>query len=329
MGHARFAVIAVLFAACGSDGGGGISVDDFQDQRLAAECERLVRCGLFTTEDACKGFVIDSFDLDVKGGVDAKRVKYDGAKAEDCLVALAAQSCDQTTKDLRVVPPACAAVITGTIADGAACNIEAECISGTCDQPLCARETCCAGTCAATIKDAPDGAACMTDDNCVEGTFCGDTDHTCHTLLAMLGDCEHDNECDYGLACVGATELQKGKCRALPPIGMPCPYMRCADVGAVCTNGTCVAVGLAPTPCTDGTQCSPFGRCAPNGQCAEMPVLGEACTTKCQLGSWCDNGMCVGLRADGDACNNDDECPEHFCAEGPIFDACAPPPVCD
>ncbi|HEY4059403.1 MAG TPA: Dickkopf N-terminal cysteine-rich domain-containing protein [Kofleriaceae bacterium] len=329
MGHARYAVIAVLFAACGGDDGGGIPVEDYQAQRLTAECERLVRCGLFTTQEACEGYVIDTFDIDVKGGIDAKRVKYDGGKAKDCIAAIAAQSCDQTSASVRDLPPACKAVTEGTVADGEACNIEAECISGTCDQPACSRQTCCAGTCAATIKDAPDGASCVTDDNCVDGAFCGDDDHTCHSLLAASADCQHDNECNYGLTCIGETDLQKGKCRALPAIGDACPYMLCADVGAVCTNGTCVAVGLAPAPCTDGTQCSPFGRCAPDGHCAEMPVLGEPCVDKCRLGSWCDSGTCAALRANADACNNDDECPDHFCGEGPIFDACGKPPICD
>ncbi|HEY4176946.1 MAG TPA: Dickkopf N-terminal cysteine-rich domain-containing protein [Kofleriaceae bacterium] len=330
MGHARFAVIAALFAhltACGG-GDGGIKATDFQAAELDAQCERLVRCGLFSNQDACKGTLVNTFDRDVLPGIDAKKVKFDGGKAQECIDALATTSCDVTTKEFREQPAACQAILTGTVADGQPCEIEAECISGTCDQPLCARESCCEGTCAATLVDAPAGAACMFDANCADALFCDKTDHTCHALVAAAGDCAGDNECKYGTACIGATDLQKGKCRALPAIGEACPYMLCADAGATCTNGTCVAFALAPAACPMGTECSPFSRCV-NGACVELPVLGEACEDRCQNGSWCNAGTCVGPRADGDACDNDDECPERFCAEGPVFDACAMPPVCD
>jgi hypothetical protein len=322
-------VLAVLVAltACGDDVA-GIDLDDYGDARRTAECERLVRCGLFSTQDACERLLLPALDDDARAAIDAKKIAYSPAAAKECLSAISAQSCDATSTDVRTPLPACSDVATGLVKDGLACAFDSECISGSCSEPSCGINECCAGACLPTIRAAAVDGACHRDLDCADG-FCG-SDTRCHPRVAAREMCMRDEECDFDLACVGATDLEPGRCRDLPLIGEPCPYLRCAEIGATCVDGACAPHGLAGTACTTAADCSPFSECAPSGTCAELAQLGEPCTTACARDAWCDaaEGRCVALMPNGSPCEADDQCESLYCEEGPVFDACTERVIC-
>lgn len=315
----RAAVVFVALTACG-DNITGLALDDYGDARRTAECERLTRCGLFSAEDACERSLLPALRRDMHAAIDAGKIAYDGVAAKSCLEAIAVQSCDATSADARITPPACARVFSGRVADGDTCAFDTECASGSCDAPDCRLEECCTGTCRPTIALAPLGAPCNRDADCVDG-FCG-ADQRCHARVAARETCSRDEECEFDLACIGATDLDLGRCRDMPLVGEACPYMRCAEIGVACMEGNCAPVGLIGTSCTTAADCSPYGECAPSGQCSELPRLGAECTTSCSRDAWCDAGTCAALLPNTEPCTAGNQCESLYCQEGTVFDAC-------
>ncbi len=321
----RAVAVLVALTGCG-DNITGIALDDYGEARRAAECERLTRCGLFSAQDACERFLLPALHRDTRAAIDDKKIAFDGAAAKTCLAALAAQSCDATTEDARTIPPACSRTTTGLVADGDGCAFDLECESGACNAPACPINECCSGICEPTIANAAIDDACNRDNDCTNG-FCS-VDNRCHARLAARDMCTRDEECDFDLACIGATELEPGRCRDLPLIGEQCPYMRCAEIGATCIAGTCVAVGVGGAACATAADCSPYGECNPAGMCAELPGLGQPCTLGCSRDAWCDNGQCAALLPDTSPCSGGNQCESLYCNEGDVFDACAEPVTC-
>jgi hypothetical protein len=317
--------LALAAAACG-DNRPGLGFDDFADAQRAAECTHDVTCGLFADEATCLAYFRARPDRDLAAAVANGKVHYDAQRAEQCVDALAMRGCDLTLRADRDVA-ACDLVLTGTLPDDASCAFDAECVSGACDAPACSPATCCLGACAATLAD----AACRRDDQCGVDQFCGE-DHACHARALAGATCEADGECADGLGCIGVTELMPGNCRALPHLGEACPYLRCADVGATCTGGTCAAVGLPGAACATDDDCSPFALCDTAAQrCVDVPTLGMPCTGSCAGEAWCDldaTHTCIAPKPDGDPCTASDQCASLFCQENVVFDQCAAAAVC-
>lgn len=331
----RAALAIVLLAAACGDNLEGLTLDQLEASRRAAECERYVRCGLFDDEATCTATFRKEFDPALPAAVDAGKIRFDPLAAAQCHRELAARGCDATAEDNRALPASCARVLVGTIKAGATCLDDRECATGDCDAARCTPDACCPGGCAAYAAPAAIGDACTPHSGCVAGAACA-TDGTCHALAAMTGECHADLECAPGLACIGATDLQAGACRALPKIGEPCPYQRCAEIGARCASGTCIAVGLTGDACADDSACSEFYTCdVATSRCARLPGLGESCTGPCAGEAYCDiettgssAGLCRSPQANAAPCSADDQCATQYCEEGPIFDQCAQPALC-
>lgn len=328
----RAGLLLLVVAACG-DNLPGIELSELEASRRAAECERYVRCDLFGAEDVCTALFRETYDPALTAMVDAGKLSYDPIAAAACNEALAARSCDTTAADARALPAVCSRVLIGTIAAGATCADDRECGTGRCDAPRCILNACCTGGCAAYVAPAKIDEACVPDTGCIEGAFCG-ADMHCHALGAMSAACDQDLHCAVGLACIGATELQAGACRPLPKLGEPCPYLRCAEIGARCDGVTCVPVGITGAPCANDTECSEFHRCEPTTQrCVDLPTLGQPCYGRCAGEAWCDTstsnvGTCRTPQPNAVPCTASDQCASQYCEEGPIFDACAEPALC-
>lgn len=320
----RVLVVFAALTACG-DNITGLELDEYGAARKAAECERLTRCGLFSSLDACDRVLVAGLDPDMRAAVDARKVAYDELAAKTCLAAVARQSCDSTSAEARSPIPSCVAAFRGLVADGDSCAFDEECTSGSCDAPSCRVDQCCTGTCRSTIVNAPTDGSCHRDEDCADG-FCG-VDRTCHPRVAAREMCTRDAECDFDLACIGATELEPGRCRDLPPIAEACPYARCAEIGASCVEGVCRAFEVG-NACQTATDCSRFGECSPDGRCAELPVLGESCTFTCASGAWCDAGLCVPPLEEGAPCIQDAQCGDRICRFGGAFEFCGFAPTC-
>jgi hypothetical protein len=324
------ALLSVAAMACG---GPSIAFSDLDQALQEARCERLARCGLFPDEVSCAGFFRVVTDVSVAAAIGAQKVTYDGTRAKQCIDALSKQSCDLSAHDSRIQPAVCAAMFNGTLAGGAACSINIECASGTCELPMtCPEAGCCVGACRAS--QAPDkvGGACAKDHDCANGLVCAG-DMTCHALAKATEDCTNDHECADGLGCINPLATMPGTCRALPHLGEPCPYLRCADENLRCDEASthsCVLLGLTGATCATSTECSPYLACDLNTHtCQELPTLGMTCVGSCQGESFCGpTGTCIAPQANGTPCSSFGQCASYYCEAGAIFDSCNDPPAC-
>jgi hypothetical protein len=175
------------------------------------------------------------------------------------------------------------------------------------------------------------GERCANDEECVPGMFC--SGGVCVVLSQRGQQCRLDTHCDYGLACIGATEQEAGACRALPLLGESCPYLRCAEVGAFCNaSQICAPLGLPGTPCSRDAECSPYGQCGGGGVCEDTPHLGMACKGNCAGEAWCNRssgqGICSAPQEDHSPCAVDEQCTSLHCEAGSFFNYCVALPIC-
>lgn len=321
----------VVATACSSP---SIRLEDLDAEAQEAKCARLVRCGLFASAEACDAYFRSPPVSSLGPAEAAGRLGFDGAAAKQCEDALAAEGCDPTSREVRVVPDACSRMFRGRVADGAPCSFDQECASSRCDLPTCGDGVCCVGTCGSTRLRGHAGDVCDRTSECIDG-YC-DADHTCHALGAAGASCTSDAQCDYGLACEQASPSLPGQCAKLPHLGELCPYQRCGDLNLVCDASMhCVAIGLPGAPCTAHRDCSPFAECdMTNHVCIDLPTLGMPCDVACAGEAWCDFenqptlGTCTVPQPNGTPCDEADKCASQNCKPGPIFASCQDYPVC-
>lgn len=311
-------------AACGDDDGDGLPLEDLEEELLGQLCERMVRCGVYADDAACRadfGALIGGLVSQVESG----RVDYDAELAARCLEAAAGASCDRTAEENREQLQVCVDALKGTVADGAQCFNDQECISEECEVETC-NMACCAGVCGRTIVPAAIGQACP-DLACVNGAYCS-TQGTCAALLAAGASCNDDEECAYGLFCNGTT------CVDAPDRGQPCPDGMCGGIGDRCSDeGTCVALGARGAPCSGGFAFSECQRplvCNESTlQCSDPPAVGSACVFQCAEGAFCnDTNVCEATKGNGAACTGDGECTSRYCDDFAASPVCADEPVC-
>ncbi len=307
-----------------------IAYDDFASRQVAAQCTRLVRCGLFESSTACLAFfkLVPNTSLDA--AVTAGKVHYDGEAANGCVNALAGITCDGSTEGARLPPAVCAEVFTGDGAIADPCFLDSECDSGRCALGSnCDPSACCAGTCA-VAGAAAIGDACNITADCVAGSYCT-IDKVCVAFGNQGDNCYIDADCVYGLACSTATF--PGTCYAAAADGQPCPNGLCAEIGDHCNaSKICEPVGLTGAPCTGAADCSPYGVCdAGSGLCADAPDIGSPCSERCEADAFCDapSGTCIALFADGAICDTNNDCVSSFCEDSGELSSCEELPVCD
>jgi hypothetical protein len=323
---------AILLAACGSS---SISVAPYAAAQRDAYCRHLVVCGELESFDACK-----TMNLGVRFGpsasqraaVDMGAVQFDGDRAQACVDALGARGCDPTREDNRRTPDACFDVLRGTLHADAACGIDEECISRSCDVPDCDM-ACCTGTCAGDEPPVPGalGESCAAA-GCQRRLFCDADVDACVALQPLGGFCASSDQCREGFYCDPV-----GECAAaLPALHAVCT-MGCRDEGTRCseTSHTCVEVGLAGAPCVDSSECSPLYRCDATLHCSAGLPLGAPCTgtDRCvDIDAFCDIplteavGTCTLPKDDGAPCQTDRQCQGDRC--DPQSHLCAAAAIC-
>lgn len=331
-------VIMLAATACGDDGGGEISIDQYAEARRDAQCKQLVACGEVKDLETCRAAHLpgdpDVLSASQLAAVAMKRASFDGKMAAACLDAMSQRGCDSTSEVFRTTPAACLAVFTGTVHGGAACAEDVECISQTCSVPATCNEPCCVGTC--TGDAAPGfaklGEACGGAGQCDPATaFCDQVALTCAPLKASGDLCQTRTECGYGLDCG-----LDGTCAPLPKLGESCSGP-CRDAGTTCSaaSNMCVAVGLDGATCSVSADCSPLYECTTSKQCSAGIATGQPCTltTPCAgRGTFCDvpdgetAGTCATAKAAGGTCTDDADCQSDFC--DPHTLTCQPQTVC-
>jgi hypothetical protein len=324
LGVLVLASISTLAAACG---GGGVKIDDLGGDLIDALCQREVRCGAFTSVEACKAGA--NFDIEeIKRSIAAGRTEYSEDQAADCIDALGGASCDSTAQNVRVQPEACRHAFEGTVADGGQCYNDEECLSEDCNIPSC-NMACCAGTCSPTVTDVAIGGTCGSATGpCVVGSFCDSATTTCVALKAIGGTCTSNSQCGYNLYC-----LEAGTCAEAPNRGQACPDGFCADLGDRCdgTSMTCVALARQGEACQSGFaglfDCIQPLTCNQTSlTCDNPPTAGQACLFFCADGNFCNaNDQCEATKPNGTACTGDEECNSAFCDATAV---CADEPIC-
>jgi hypothetical protein len=309
--------LAALGACKG--GGGPIPLDDLEDAVVETLCQRSVDCGEYPDLATCVAVSGFNSNLpEIQAAVDAGRVVYNDGLAGDCLDAFGSIGCtltEQLSQDLEDLLAVCDEVFEGTVADGATCYINEECVSRDCDVPSC-METCCAGTCVPAVADPPAlaiGSDCANDPgNCVDGAYCHydvmTQAQTCTAQVAAGGACDQFDSCASGLVCT--QDGQTATCKAAPGTGDPCTVdsFGCDDPRNFCdpTSLTCLARKAEGAACnSEADECVDWATCT-GGTCVRNPdSVGDACDQQ--------NDNCLG----------DLDCGANSTCEAPV-----PDPIC-
>lgn len=298
------------FALGASNCGGSTATSDVEDA-----CSAFASSYLNTTE-RCDGRVLPA---DVAAEFRARNRAFcvqgtqlpgSGFTAKgmnDCASAEATISCH----DPRI-PAACANVV-GTLANGAACNANAQCQSGLCvlgttgnpDGGAALVNPC--GTCEATVAL---GAACDATSFCAPGGLCVGGTCIAYASVDVGGACQLNDDCKDGLEC------SKQKCVPQARNGGTCNGIGDCPDDLRCIGGTCsppIADGASCATAADGCAlgsacpyntkiCTHAAIVSPGARCGLSPLA--ACAIgACDLTDPVnDQGTCPTVIPDGAAC---------------------------
>ncbi len=359
------AVLVLAAVGCGSeasfDGADKVPLEEVPAKYAAALCKAYSACmgplvEVFLPGEDCTERTTDAIEDgfgSIEAAVDAKRIKYDGAKVEDCLADLGQRSCDEL---LLREPDACSHVLEGTLAEGEDCSQSEECAGLT----YCNFASSCPGTCTALETT---GGACKRDSQCASGLVCSEMTERCVTPAGAGDACGGaEPACAPGYFCQGANEDEgtSGNCRGYDEVfaggaGDACDIVKnefcqsdlsCAidAVGAdsvleaSCTAqvGSGEACKIAvPDMCPADEYCN-VPAALPitlEGTCTSRPEAGEPCGlatpfakegTLCAAYARCDAGTCRALAGLGESCETKAVCLSENCESGACVsgDAC-------
>ncbi len=330
------------------DGRSYVAVTELAAAYKDAQCAHFAACGVFPDKETCLAANLTSsgleFDIDANtiAAIYAGLVRYNGSNVKECLDALAARSCDKTSESARVTPAACQDVLSGTLASGQQCILDAECLSQQCSGGS-SGDSCVTGVCVGDRAPVSEtkliGEQCNSIDTCESGSFCDQLTDLCTVLKTTGESCTQLMECEYGLGCVGSTGVRT--CGPMPGPGEVCfttTVSECRDTGTYCDTTTtlCTQVGVAGATCDSSGDCSMFYPCNFTSlQCTRGPALGESCSSsnRCfDVGTFCDTlstSTCVELRSNGMECTQDLECSSGFCDQSMATPLCADVVTCD
>jgi hypothetical protein len=343
----RWLVLALVMMGCGNDSSGGpyTPIDELGDQYQAALCTHLVACHEVSDQATCiatnlysQTFFIDPQAIQL---VLAGKVRYDGSTVAACLADIAAETCTINGLDKRRSFAQCIFdVFRGSVAAGGVCSTNAECISGSCNNPCNQSSACCTGTCnpgnpPAPLAPVPLGAACPQGtggfDPCVDGAYCDPSTQICTALKPVGTPCADVSQCGDGLNC-GFTN-GSGACATVPRLGESCAMTgTCGDEGSYCDQQTrlCTAVKLVGGSCTSGG-CSSLLSCDVQSQlCTTYPAVGGSCAAsgRCNdVGAYCNNSqICAMPKPNGQVCQSQVDCTSQYCDQTTFL--CAAAPTC-
>jgi hypothetical protein len=216
---ARCAVITMLVAlgGCGSStssGGTPVALTDFASESAKATCALIYKCcdateraadtTFGTTEAECVTMQTPTLATGVasfQAGIDAGKITFHGDRARKCLDNIKGLSCDWGIAFNRRYVPDCAHVFDGTVANGTACAMDEECMSGFCSPTGCAAR-------------GKAGDACGAPTGCEDGLYCPVSagDH-CVAVAAIGQACQVSVACENA-SCVVPDGQTAGTCGA-------------------------------------------------------------------------------------------------------------------
>lgn len=228
--------------------------------------------------------------------VSAGRIVYDAAKAQQCLDALTAATCQEIFGDTGGPPAVCFQALQGQVQDGASCWDDSECrIDSFCDHSDCP------GTCQ---RRSGLGQTCASTGGCQAGLSCqrdpAGASMVCMTILPQGATCTLTSAvCGPDLYC-DATGT--GRCEPQRTSGACSRFEECHGPEHVCA-GLVLVAPVVP------------------GQCAPVSRVNQACVVGYHLcpggpvpgGTWCKSagiqaygevGTCVLYGGVPDACGD-------------------------
>jgi hypothetical protein len=329
--------LAVALAACSSGGGssnGGGPAGAEADARAGvtamvdAMFERWIGCGLMAGADrAWFDAEMAAWVGDSAAAVAAGRMAFSRARAEDCVAAIAAETCAEAEYALfggAEMPAPCAEALVGAVVNGSACRDDQECATG-----YCAFDSACPGRCApfTAVSASCSGSECGPGRVCAQ--ISGTSGFLCYVQTAPGADgqpCSNGfPSCALGNYCDVA-----GTCRSKIALGAACPGSlldRPCVAGTICYDGRCRVLARAGEGCADAV-CNSGSFCAPSTlTCVAWPTAGQDCTVAggCGDGSNCrglTTRTCIPLPATGEDCTATDRCRDGSACVGAARKTC-------
>lgn len=307
-------MLIVALSGCGPS-----SFEDFRNQLTEASCERDVRCGVVGASEKARcappvealAIVQPGASADLSAAVKAGRMRFNSGGAQACIDAMKGATCEPA-EAARRFELHCHNVVQPKVAVNQGCLGAGECEGGTCVQAT-------PGSPGRCIGHPPPGARCVPMNGRPEETcdptvqFCGsagadpDTGPVCTRHRQRGQACATDDECSFGLVCLGTCGDPPK-----PPRGAPCTAIgTLCDVGVTCdTTGTCTAQRRA------GEACDTPSACEKGLACVGLSVDSSGNTTSGACRAWLDlGGACANAQISG--CPASQRCETGTCASGP------------
>jgi hypothetical protein len=275
--------LAAFALACSSKSSSSQSSAPVASSDLAARfaqsfCSSIQSCcaasGYSTA--TCESSLQATLDASVATMVADPKVTYDAAAAArfiDAYSAIAAACTDKSLSTAATVQ--LDDVFKGTVALGGSCGSTQDCVQKEGNYVTCDTGVCTLGASnSATAAHALLGQACI---------------GTC-TNFGTSGNCSSDPSVAWSSTPTGG-------------------YCWTSD-GVYCTGGTCATVPTIGQACGGDSFCEIAGHCD-NSVCVAATATGQcAGSNACVSTSYCDaaNWMCKPKKANGAACNSDEEC---------------------
>ncbi len=274
------AALSISVLACSSSSGGSPVSDDQASVDVSkAFCQKYSSCAAalvqsqYGDEASCEA----RFKLSILPSLAATGTGATAAQYESCAGDLASATCEDILD--RNLPKTCQTV-AGTLADGSACGVDAQCKNKLCRIP--------------------------------DGQTCG----VCSSVAAAGGACTADGQCDVGLKCSGGSCVAFGAAGASCDGTHPCKVtLYCNDSGTCATPGkagaTCTKVGvvgcdlLAGLWCSTSKVCTQLDSAAAGKQCGLIDSNFAFCTggSTCRTATGQPSGTCEAPAADGATCD--------------------------
>jgi hypothetical protein len=299
------ALVAAAVVACSGSTAGTVSSTQACSDLAMNLCTKLNSCAPFyvtldygSVSQCAARSAIDCPDVLMANGSGAT-----ASDVEACAQAYASASCEALESNSP--PPACQ--IAGTLAAGAVCGSNQQCLGPNAYCKIAPTAIC--GACA---TQSAAGGACTSSDDCQSGLVCGAavgaTSGSCVSPGAAGAMCDSGHPCQSTLVCSNTTcsmPVQAGG--ACDPQAQNCDLTQglfCNPTSKVCAQVQTAAAGAACgfsassntyTVCANGAQCN-GATATMQGTCGSVAADGAACGSNmatCMAPAICVNDVCT------------------------------------
>jgi hypothetical protein len=285
----------------GSDAG-LVSLSTLCTSYLGSYCAWLTRCGYVANDTTCLGLITQGIDetsclFSYKQAVKHGRATFDASAATTCFNAISTTlACNfNPLLDPSSCPTLTNFFLVGSVADGDACYLSAECSA----QSFCTARNIatCPGVC--TPRSGV-GAAVSYSDQCLSPLY--DYNGHCSALVPTQASCAPDAGASYTQTCVPGDFCDSAQA-CLPTFGVG---QSCATDSFGCQSPLrCNSSMICEAPHPAGTDCSVSNFCQEDLTC--LPALADG-----------GGGKTCTARAASNPCLGDQDCPPNYWCSGAI-----------